>query len=162
MMRIAARLMVTGMVAVLVLAGCGRQDDVTLARQVVTDLTRGRYAVRKLIDWPNFVAFEKSIGEEYKSLPNNEEKQNYERAFIDSFKKGFREQKGSMNAFTGWRMFSQKDPNLNVVAADLAGGKIVFFVAVKSERGKRKVVELKLMQVLDAQKFEEYEKEMSQ
>lgn len=145
-----------------VLSGCGGRDDVKLARQVVTDLARGRYAVRKLIDWPSFVAFEKDVGAEYKSLPNVEERRNYEMTFIDSFKKGFREQKGSMDAFTGWRMFSQKGPGLKIVAADLAGGKIVFFVAVKSERGKRKIAELKLAQVLDPQKFEEYQKEMLQ
>ncbi|MFB3918948.1 MAG: hypothetical protein ACE14U_02645 [Candidatus Velamenicoccus archaeovorus] len=160
MIRTAAKLMMMGVAAILVLTGCARQDDVTFARQVVTDMTRGRYAVRKLIDWPNFVAFEKSVGSEYNALPNAEEKQNYERSFIDSFKKGFREQKGSMKAFTGWRLFSRKDPDLRIVAADLAGGKIIFFVAVKSERGKRKIVELKLMQVLDAEKFKAYEEEM--
>ena len=156
----AVKIVLMGLAAV-VLIGCGRRDEVKLARQVVTQLAQGRYAVRKLIDWPGFIAFEQPIGEDYKTLPNDKEKEDYQRAFVDSFKKGFQEQKGNLNAFYDWRVFSKKDPNFTIVAANLHNDKIVLLIGIKHERGRSRVTQLKLLQVFDQDKFEEYEQEMA-
>jgi len=157
MKRLAAKTIMAVAAAVLLLTGCAAKDDVKLARQVVTQLAQGRYSVRKLIDWENFKALDKNVGADYKALPNDKEKEGYQRSFIDGFKRGFVDQGAKVNAFYNWRFLAKVDPTLNIVAANVHDDKFLLLVAIKHAGRTRKVVELKIIQILDPQKFREME-----
>ncbi len=157
MKRMMAKTIVAGAAAVLLLTGCAAKDDVKLARQIVTQLVQGRYSVRKLIDWENLKALETSVGAEYKALANDKEKEGYQRSFIDGFKRGFAGTGAKMRTFYNWRFLAKVDPTLNIVAANIHDDKYLFLVAIKHEGRVRKVVELKIIQILDQQKFREME-----
>jgi hypothetical protein len=141
-------------------SGCAGRDDVAFARRVFTDLVRGRYAARYQIDWPRFSALSKDIGAEYTSLANDEERQRYERAFIDGFKNGFRGQKGALQEFSRWRVLT-RTADVKIVAADIQKGKMVLLVGIRSQAGRRKVSELRILEVLEPETFRKFEKEAS-
>lgn len=157
MKRSVAKTIMAVAAAVLLLTGCAAKDDVKLARQVVTQLAQGRYSVRKLIDWENFKALDQNVGADYKALPNDKEKEGYQRSFIDGFKRGFVDQGAKVNAFYNWRFLAKVDPTLNIVAANVHDDKFLLLVAIKHAGRTRKVVELKIIQILDPQKFREME-----
>lgn len=139
--------------------GCGAaKDDVNFARQVMAGLVAGRYAVRSLIDWPSFKVSDKDIGAEYNKLPNEQEKVGYQRSFIDGFKKGFRGSHATFKTFNHWRLFSDKDPNIKVVAAGCTDKAKVFFFGIKHTNKGMRLVNITPMQIYDEAKFEALEK----
>jgi len=157
MKRMTVKTIMAGAAAFLLLTGCAAKDDVKLARQVVTQLVQGRYSVRKLLDWENLKAMEYSVGADYKALPNDKERESYQRSFIDGFKRGFMDQGAKVNAFYNWRFLAKVDPTLNIVAANVHDDKFLLLVAIKHAGRTRKVVELKIIKILDPQKFREME-----
>jgi hypothetical protein len=157
MKRMTAKTIMAAAAAILLLTGCAAKDDVKLARQVVTQMVQGRYSVRKLIDWENLRAMEYSVGAEYKALANDKEREGYQKSFIDGFKRGFVDQGAKLRTFYNWRFLAKVDPTLNIVAANVHDDKFLLLVAIKHAGRTRKVVELKIIKILDPQKFREME-----
>lgn len=141
--------------------GCSAKDDVSFARQVMAGLVGGRYAVRSLIDWPSLKVSDKDVGAEYNNLANEEEKVDYQRAFIDGFKKGFRERHATFKTFHHWRLFGDKDPNIKVVAAGCADKAKVFFFGIKHTNKGMRLINITPLLISDEAKFEAFEKEQA-
>jgi hypothetical protein len=147
------------MMVALGLFGCGAQQDVDFARSVMNGLVAGRYAVRQHIDWNSLMVIEISLGQQYSALPNEKEKTDYERAFIDSFKEGFKGQKATQKSFTHWRIFNDADPKVTYVAADNADGTATFVFYISHKNGKRKFFGIRSVYVKDRAQFQQFEKE---
>lgn len=126
-------------VAVLVfMAGCAAQSDVDFARTVFTRLIKGLYIARPMIDWNHFNVFESDIGAEYREL-KDEFKDDYERAFIDGFKRGFQMKPATIKMFTNWRTEAisgvDSEPGLKYVVADIpASNALIVFVVDRTGR----------------------------
>ena len=148
-------LLVTGL---LNLWGCGARDDVSFARQVMAGLVAGRYSVRAMIDWPNFKALDKDVGAEYSRLLNAQEKTSYERAFIDNFKKGFQQNKATINSFNNWRLFSNSDPVRKIVAAGCVDRTNVLLFGINHTNKGMKFTQITALKVVDEAKFREVER----
>jgi len=145
---------------VIFLMGCGTQDDVSFARKTIDLLIRGRYSARTMIDWPSLVVLGSSVAKEYEALPNDKEKLDYQMAFIDNFKKGFKSIKAAPKTFVHWRIFNNSSPTVTIVAADSAADKSYIFICyIKHEKGKRKLSEIRAMKINDSAKFQAYEQE---
>lgn len=87
--------------ALIVRAGSG---EVRRCQRVFAGLARGDAGVRAAIDWERLKALDVDVGAAYAQLPDEQEKREYERAFIRSFAQGFRQGGAAVKGFTNWRM----------------------------------------------------------
>lgn len=140
------------------LFGCAVEDDVSFARKVMAGLVAGHYSVRGSIDWASLKVMDKDVGAEYNSLPNEQEKVDYQRAFIDNFKKGFQEQRATFKSFNQWRLFSDKDPNIKVVAAGCRDRHKVFLFSIRHARNAMRLITIQAVQITDEAAFKAFEK----
>jgi len=83
------------------------EQDVRLCRRVLTGLAQGRPSVRHTIAWERLRVFGTPLGEGYRALPNDQERADYQRAFIAKFPEGFRRAGGRVRDFTHWRTLEQ-------------------------------------------------------
>lgn len=142
------------------LAGCSSPaDDVKFARRALTCLVRGWYMARPMLDWASLKMLEHDVAAEHERLPDAKEKAEYEKKFIDGFKEGFRSRNVRLSAFFDWRVYDASDPGMTIVAANCFDKSKVFLFFVKHEKGKRKLVEVKALNVFDQEKFYGQEKE---
>lgn len=141
------------------MSGCAGQQDVDFARNILNGLIAGRYAVRQHIDWNSLAALEISVGRQYSALPNEKEKTDYERAFIDSFKEGFKGQSATRRSFVHWRIFNDADPKVTYVAADNLNGAVTFIFYISHKNGKRKLSGIRSVLVKDRAAYQQFEKE---
>ena len=140
------------------LFGCAAEDDVSFARKVMAQLVAGRYSVRGSIDWASLRVMDKDISAEYRSLPNEQEKLDYQRAFIDNFKKGFQTQRATLNSFKNWRLFSDKDKNIKVVAAGCQDRHKVFLFSIRHAKNAMRLIAIQALQITDEAAFNASEK----
>ena len=91
--------------------------DAAFCRQVLRDLVSSRLSVGRSIDWEHLNALELNVGETYRQLPNAEERQRYQMAFVENFSKAFRDAQGDVDAFGRWRIL-EREGNTTRVAAD--------------------------------------------
>lgn len=133
--------------------GCADTDDVWFARSVMTRLTQGVYSVRKEIDWPSLKMLERDIGTEYNQLTTDETRGAYERAFVKGFELSFKEQGGSLKFFGGWRFYKHMDPDTGIVLAGSKDKNIALLFFIKHANGKRKIVEIKALKIVDKNLF---------
>lgn len=154
-------LLTTGyyLLTTVILSGCADVDDIAFCKNVMTQLVQGRYACRRSIAWAELSMMQKDIGAEYAKYANESDRLGYERAFIDSFKRSFNEQKGSINNFYGWRKFGPQEQDFVNVRVDLKNSNYFILMTVKREAGRKKLVGLKLFQVQDAEKLQQFEKQ---
>ena len=138
--------------------GCGATDDVSFARKVMARLVAGRYSVRGSIDWASLKVMDRDVSVEYNNLPNEQEKVDYQRAFIDNFKKGFQEQHATFNSFNHWRLFSDKDQNIKVVAAGCSDKHKVFLFMIRHVKNAMRLITIQALQISDEAAFEAFEK----
>ncbi len=144
-----------GMMAAWLLAGCGALDDVSFARQLMNGLIAGRYAVRSMIDWPNFRFFEQEVGKQYSQFQKSDERTDFERAFIESFSKSYQAQGAKRDAFFNWQLAKSDDPKKSVVVANCHDKDTIFAFVIAKDGMKKKVTLIKVMQVFDEQKAQE-------
>ncbi len=110
--------------------------DISRCRYIFAGLTKGSYAVEKLIDWENLKALKIDVGAVYRHIPNQKEKTGYKQAFIQNFSVGFKRAGGKANLFTHWRAH-QRDREKIIVAADYSGyNKTILFTLSKLSAGK--------------------------
>ncbi len=121
--------------------GCGIfQDDVGFARSVIAMLAKDRYIVRSMIEWPELKVFGIDAGKEYRQLETDSERADYERAFIDSFAKAFKESKISSRDFRRWRVYDLSNPKLVIVAVERIKSKSTLYIYIKHIGLNKKVV----------------------
>ena len=140
------------------LFGCAAKDDVSFARNVMAGLVAGRYSVRGSIDWASLKVMDKDVSAEYNKLPNDQEKTDYQRSFIDNFKKGFRSQHATFKSFNQWRLFSDKDPNIKVVAAGCPDKTKVFLFSIRHAHSAMRLIAIGVLQITDEAVFKAFEK----
>ena len=118
-------------------------QDVNFARRVFVDLTRGRHSVQSRVDWQNLQAVGVDVGKDYSSLPNDKERADYQRAFIDNFALSFRRTGGSLKLLTNWRIYDDQD-DLVIVAVDIKGRDKTMFFTFSKKGGEKKLVAIEL------------------
>lgn len=143
--------------AAMSLSGCAG-EDVAFARKTITSLANGRYAARGMIDWTLLNCQGTDIGAQYKALPDDAQRLDYERAFIDNFRMSFASNKGSGSLNNErWSMLGTKEDVGLVIARNMKNRKALILVAVKHKSFfQRKVIAIHAIQVADEQKFEQF------
>lgn len=132
---------VLGLIVVTVVVGTLRfvHRDVTVCREVLRGLVTGRFAAQRSMDWEHLEALGLDVGETYRRLPNAEERQRYQRAFVENFSKAFREAQGRLDAFTRWRIVSREGQTTLVAADYAAANRTLVFTITDSGWGRRRV-----------------------
>ncbi|MFC1675074.1 hypothetical protein ACFL1K_04245 [Candidatus Omnitrophota bacterium] len=109
--------------------------DVLFAR-----LINGRQSVAKFIAWEDLKALGADMAPGYAKLPNEKERNNYKRTFITGFSLGFKQEGGSLQAFTNWRIYAKDSQNV-IIAADYPRHKKTLLFTL-SKGKERKLVAL--------------------
>lgn len=102
--------------------------DTSFARSAFLELARGDTSAQSRIDWPTFVAMGQNVGAAYVAIDSETEKQNFRNAFVTQFSTNFRENGGSVDNFTDWRV-TFHDSLRTEVAADSPGGMLKITVS---------------------------------
>ena len=119
-----------------------KRQDLEFCRDVLFGrLVAGSLSVEKLIDWDNFQGLGKDMGQDYKKMPNDKERQLYRKSFVKAFSAGFREKGGSYRAFTNWRIYSQGEGKV-VIAADYPSHKKTLLFQIIKKGNERKLAAL--------------------
>jgi len=114
-----------------------KNQDINFSRRTFTGLIKGNSSVQRLIDWPGFKAVGVDVGRAYSTLPNDKERADYRRAFIEKFSSGFRQTGADSKSFTNWRIYDNKG-EFTVVAADYKekDNRTILFALSKGGRKK--------------------------
>lgn len=146
-----------GLICLLIcfLAGCfGGADDVRFARQAMALLVKGVYSVTDKIDWTNFKALEHDMGAEYQRLPNEKERDQYKKAFVEGFRLAFQDKGGTTSLFKNWKLYAGTNADgVSIVSTNTADKNYALLLFIKHEKGRRKLVEIKMVQVFDKELF---------
>ncbi|MEO5916654.1 MAG: hypothetical protein ABIS50_20675 [Luteolibacter sp.] len=116
--------------------------DVTFAKSTFESLARGDSTVASKIDWPVFTSLGENMGATYVALTTGAEKEKFISAFITQFAVSFRENGGSVDAFTSWRVTAH-DSTRTEVAADSSSGVLTIIVAERD--GLEKVSSISIL-----------------
>lgn len=99
----------------------GETADASFARSTFESLAKGDTAVQDRIDWPTLTSLGENVGLRYSEIPTETEKAQFRSGFITQFAASFRDNGGSIESFTNWRV-TFSDPTRSEVAADSPGG----------------------------------------
>jgi hypothetical protein len=105
---------------------------VTFAKTTFESLARGDSSVANRIDWPVFTSLGQNLGADYTALSSGVEKEKFVNGFITQFAVSFRENGGTLEGFTNWRVVSH-DSMKTEVAADSAGGVLTVIVSTRDD-----------------------------
>jgi hypothetical protein len=94
-----------------------KDPDINFCRKVFNGLVSNSYPAERFIDWKNLKVIDVDVGANYSGLPNEKQRTEYRKSFFAGFSLGFKQLKGSREAFTNWRIH-KKDSDKVVVAAD--------------------------------------------
>lgn len=95
--------------------------DTSFAQATFVSLARGDSDVQEKIDWNTLTTSGENVGAQYVAMANDIDKQNFRNAFVTQFSTSFRENGGSVDSFTNWRV-TFHDSTRTEVAADSPGG----------------------------------------
>jgi len=116
------------------------KDDVAFAKDAVEGLLNGDASVADAFDWENLKVPGANAGEAYKDLPDEENRVEFQRGFIEKFSESFKASGASVNDLTNWREQS-KEGETTIIAVDTVTGKTMrVFVARRD--GRQQVSEL--------------------
>lgn len=107
-------------------------QPVPFGRRVFEGLVNGQQAIHRAIDWEHLKAFDTDVGATYAKLPNEREKADYRRAFIERCAAGFRQGGGSVRAFTNWRVEERTGEQV-VVAADYSAKQSTLLLSLTTQ-----------------------------
>jgi hypothetical protein len=139
--------------------GCGIRDDVDFARTVFVRLVNGLYLARPMIDWNSLKMLEDDIGAQYRGITDGKTREDFERAFIDNFKKGFESQRANTGMFKNWRLLNTPTPDYKIVAADVPASKAILLFMIQKAGGQRLLTEIKALQATDTEALRAFEQE---
>lgn len=107
------------------------KNPVACGREVFDGLVAGKPAVAKQIAWERFSAVGVDVGASYRQLADKAARRTYERLYVESFAKGFRDFGGQPGNFVRWRETGEAEA-YTVVAADYpAKGKTLLLAVSK-------------------------------
>ena len=116
------------------------ETDVVFAREVVEDLLGGDQSVAEALDWENLKVLGADAGRAYRELPNEEDREDVRRGFIEEFSESFKASGASVGALKNWRE-EGKEGDTTLVAVDTATGKTMHVLVVRRD-GRQLVSEL--------------------
>lgn len=118
------------------------KDDVAFAKDAVEGLLEGDASVADAFDWENLKVPGADAGEAYKDLPDEENRVEFQRGFIEKFSESFKASGASVNDLTNWREQS-KEGETTIVAVDTVTGKTMRVFVVRRD-GRQQVSELSI------------------
>ncbi|HJR06746.1 MAG TPA: hypothetical protein VJ842_05780 [Pyrinomonadaceae bacterium] len=118
------------------------KDDVAFAKDAVEGLLDGDTSVADAFDWENLKVPGADAGDAYKDLPDDENRVEFQKGFIEKFSQSFKASGASVNDLTNWREQS-KDGETTIVAVDTVTGKTMRVFVVHSD-GRQQVSELSI------------------
>lgn len=102
--------------------------DVTFARNTFESLAKGESSVADKIDWPVFTSMGENLGATYNAFTSGVEKEKFVNGYITQFAVNFRQNGGTIEGFTNWRVTAH-DALKTEVAADTPNGVLAIVVA---------------------------------
>lgn len=117
------------LVASFLLSACGRSSspapvsnrtfasDTDFAREALTLLTNGDESVEGMLDWENFRVADEQVGAQYKSIPTDEGKAGFRKAFITSFSESFKATGASLDRVEKWQEAGKEGDNTKVAVS---------------------------------------------
>lgn len=102
--------------------------DVTFARSTFESLAKGESSVADKIDWPVFTSLGENLGKTYNAFTSGVEKEKFVTGYITQFAINFRQNGGTIEGFTNWRVTAH-DALKTEVAADTPNGVLAIVVA---------------------------------
>ena len=117
--------------------------DVVFAREAVEGLLGGdAEAVADAFDWENLKVPGADAGEAYREMPDDENRDEFRKGFIEKFSESFEQSGASVNDLKNWREQSKEDGR-TVVAVDTTTGKTMRVFVVRRD-GRQLVTELSI------------------
>lgn len=118
------------------------KDDVTFAKDAVEGLLNGDASVADAFDWENLKVPGADAGAAYQDLPDDENRVEFQRGFIEKFSESFKASGASVDDLTNWREQS-KEGETTIVAVDTVTGKTMRVFVVRRD-GRQQVSELSI------------------
>lgn len=116
------------------------KDDVVFAREAVEGLLAGDVGAAESFDWENLKVPGANAGEAYREMPDEENRVEFQKGFIEKFSESFKRSGASTDDLKNWREQSREGEN-TVVAVDTKTGKTMRVSVVRRE-GRQFVSEL--------------------
>jgi hypothetical protein len=139
--------------------GCGIRNDVDFARTVFVQLVNGFYTARPMVGWNSLKMLEEDIGVRYRGITDEKTREDFERAFIDNFKKGFESKRANTGMFKNWRLLNTPTPDYKIVAADVPASKTILLFMIQKAGGQRLLTEIRALQATDTERLRAFEQE---
>lgn len=118
------------------------KTDVVFAREAVEGLLNGDTGVADAFDWENLIVPGADAGEAYSEMPDDEEREAFQKGFIEKFSGSFKQSGASVSDLKNWRE-EAREGERTVIAADTTTGKIMRVSVVRHE-GRQLVSELSI------------------
>ncbi|HEV2882022.1 MAG TPA: hypothetical protein VGX24_12150 [Pyrinomonadaceae bacterium] len=119
------------------------KTDVIFAREAVEGLLGGDVAAADAFDWENLkVPGAPDAGEAYKEMPDDENREEFRKGFIEKFSESFKESGASASDLKNWREESREGER-TIVAVDTTTGKTMRVSVVRRD-GRQLVSELSI------------------
>ncbi len=114
--------------------------DGDFARDAVGRLLDGDVSIEGAYDWENLKVPGGDVGEGYREMPDEDNRQALRKAFIEKFSASFKQSGASAASLTNWREQS-KNAEMATVVADAPNGKSIA-VSVSHKNGQQKISEI--------------------
>ncbi|HZG50496.1 MAG TPA: hypothetical protein VEZ40_00045 [Pyrinomonadaceae bacterium] len=116
--------------------------DVVFAREAVEGLLGGDAAVADAFDWENLIVPGADAGEAYAEMPDDENREEFRKGFIEKFSESFKQSGASVSDLKNWREQS-KEGEQTTIAVDTTTGKTMHVIVVRRD-GRQLVSELSI------------------
>lgn len=117
--------------------------EVEFARDTVERLLNGDPTVEEAFEWENLkVPGAADAGEAYSELPDDENRPEFRKGFIEKFSESFKSSGASVADLKNWREQSRNGETI-IVAADTTGGKPLFVTVVRRDK-RQKISEISI------------------
>lgn len=118
------------------------KTDVVFAREAVEGLLGGDTGVADSFDWENLIVPGADAGEAYLEMPDEENRAEFRKGFIEKFSESFKQSGASVEDLKNWRE-ETREGETTVIAADTTTGKKMLVLVVRRE-GRQLVSELSI------------------
>jgi hypothetical protein len=116
--------------------------DVDFAREAVEGLLDGDVASADAFDWENLKVPGADAGEAYQEMPDDENREEFQKGFIEKFSESFKQSGASVSDLKNWREESRGGER-TIVAVDTTTGKTMHVSVVRRD-GRQLVSELSI------------------
>jgi hypothetical protein len=106
--------------------------DVVFAREAVEGLLGGDVGVADAFDWENLKVPGANVGESYVKLPDDENRDEFRKGFIEKFSESFKRSGASVGDLKNWRE-AGREGERTAVAVDTTTGKTMRVFVVRRD-----------------------------